>query len=73
MRTGIRGRIVERMFTDQFLIISGNYCTPKKVDINACTLSYEIDSKGFYQPVYVFQIQFDEIEIPLSVKIPAIL
>ena len=25
MRTGIRGRIVERMFTDQFLIISVNY------------------------------------------------
>ena len=49
------------------------YSLPKEVDINACTLSYEIDSKGFYQPVYVFQIQFDEIEIPLSVKIPAIL
>ena len=34
------------------------------------TLDYELDTKGFYQPVYVFSVLWDEIES--TINIPAI-
>lgn len=32
------------------------YVSPESVSINGCTLGYAIDTKGFYQPVYYFDV-----------------
>jgi hypothetical protein len=41
-----------------------------KIDLKYVTLSYEQDSKGYLQPVYIFQYRvYDEIKV---IYIPAI-
>ncbi len=44
---------------------------PSQVQVRSCQLEYEVDSKGFYQPVYVFDLQLEGMEDPSIVKIPA--
>ena len=29
---------------------------PLKIEIRSCTLSYQVDTKGFYQPVYLVEL-----------------
>lgn len=40
--------------------------------VTYCSLNYELDSKGFYQPVYEFHIKNKENEFLGTIKIPAI-
>ena len=41
------------------------------VTVVSCTLDYEIDTKGFYQPVYIFEILIPEIWNTERAMIPA--
>ena len=42
----------------------------KDYEVLEVTLDYELDTKGYYQPVYVFSVLWDEIES--TINIPAI-
>lgn len=35
------------------------YYSPQEVEIISCELEYQIDTKGFYQPVYAFKVVLD--------------
>lgn len=35
------------------------YNAPAKVEVMACRLEYQLDTKGFYQPVYMFELCYD--------------
>ena len=41
------------------------------VSVISCTLDYEIDTKGFYQPVYIFEILITETGNTCEAMIPA--
>lgn len=58
-------------------MVAGNFAqvayfenwAPEQVEVTACTLDYQVDSKGFYQPVYLFTVEaqgqpFGEVLIP---------
>lgn len=45
---------------------------PRNVTILSCKLEYQVDTKGFYQPVYMFKVMYDGIEDQLRIMIPAI-
>ena len=45
---------------------------PKQVNIESCTLGYALDTKGFYQPVYHFEVTTPGWEHSATVMIPAI-
>lgn len=37
-----------------------DHYSPKKITVSSCTLEYCIDTKGFYQPIYVFELLDDQ-------------
>ena len=39
------------------------YYAPTSVTVKSCTLEYRIDTKGFYQPVYVFAVETNGFDI----------
>ena len=41
------------------------------VNVLSCTLDYEIDTKGFYQPVYIFEIMYPDTGNIDTIIIPA--
>lgn len=46
--------------------------SPKNVTILSCELEYCVDTKGFYQPVYMFKVMYDGVEDQLRIMIPAL-
>ena len=44
---------------------------PDKVIVNSCILSHVVDTKGFLQPAYFFEITFCETQEHVSITIPA--
>lgn len=48
------------------------YCAPDKISVLSCALEYQIDTKGFYQPVYVFELLSDNGEYAIRSIIPAL-
>lgn len=46
--------------------------SPKNVTILSCELEYRVDTKGFYQPVYMFKVMYDGVEDQLKIMIPAL-
>ena len=45
----------------------------REMEVNSVSISYEMDSKGFYQPVYVFGVVYnDDTEIKGNIEVPAI-
>lgn len=44
---------------------------PARVSVQNCTLGYEIDTKGFYQPVYYFEVMAPQWDGPDTVLISA--
>ncbi len=44
---------------------------PAAVRITACSLEYRVDTKGFYQPVYVFDVILDGEDNGYGIVIPA--
>ncbi len=45
---------------------------PKEMEIRSCTLSYQVDTKGFYQPVYLVEVAARDTNYEETVVIPAI-
>ncbi len=54
---------------------TGNYAfehyEPERVEVRSCQLDYVTDSKGFYQPVYVFNIASTDTVYEATVMVPA--
>lgn len=46
--------------------------SPKNVTVLSCELEYQVDTKGFYQPVYMFMVMYDGVEDQQRILIPAI-
>ena len=44
---------------------------PEKLVVLSCELAYEIDTKGFYQPVYLFAVEAEDDSYKNTVMIPA--
>ena len=47
------------------------YIDPKSIEILSCELGYEIDTKGFYQPVYCFRLKSEDGAYQNEIFIPA--
>ena len=56
-----------RFFGDVFEFIS-----PKSVTLLSCSLEYQADTKGFYQPVYMLKVMYDGSTDELGITIPAL-
>ena len=46
--------------------------TPKNVTVVSCKLEYQVDTKGYYQPVYMFKVMYDGVEDEMRIMIPAL-
>ena len=44
---------------------------PTAVSVNRCVLDYQVDTKGFYQPVYIFYVESLDGSYGYSIMIPA--
>lgn len=42
--------------------------SPRKVTVVACDLTYEVDTKGYVQPVYAFSVEVDEAENDIQIN-----
>jgi len=47
-------------------------CSPENVEILSCELDYQVDTKGYYQPVYLFKVMYDGVEDEMKIMIPAL-
>lgn len=47
-------------------------CDPRPVTVTSCTLDYQVDTKGFLQPVYLFTISAGNSEYEETILIPAL-
>ena len=43
-----------------------------EVTVTSCTLEYQVDTKGYYQPVFIFEVVPDSSEERLVIMIPAL-
>jgi len=46
--------------------------SPKNVTVLSCELEYQVDTKGYYQPVYMFKVMYDGVEDEMRIMIPAL-
>lgn len=44
---------------------------PSEITVTKCVLEYEVDTKGFYQPVYIFFLVYGSDPYEYSVMVPA--
>ena len=56
-----------RFFGDVF-----EFLNPKSVNLLSCTLDYQVDTKGFYQPVYMLKVTYDGTADEMKIMIPAL-
>lgn len=47
------------------------YVKPSEITVTECVLDYQVDTKGFYQPVYIFSMEATDGSYDYSVMIPA--
>ena len=45
---------------------------PSKLTVLGCALEYRVDTKGFYQPVYIFDVQSPDGDYQSQILIPAL-
>ena len=45
---------------------------PAKISVTSCVLEYRVDTKGFYQPVYVFDLESPDGDYHSHALIPAL-
>lgn len=64
-----------RLCTGQFMGNYFEYVSPSEMTITGVSLDYEVDSKGFYQPVYIFTVKLysanDDVDT-CTITIPAL-
>ena len=46
--------------------------SPKNVTVVSCELDYQVDTKGYYQPVYMFKVMYDGVADKMRIMIPAL-
>ena len=46
--------------------------SPENVTVLSCELEYQVDTKGYYQPVYMFKVMYDGIADEMRIMIPAL-
>ena len=61
-------RLCEGNFYDRGFF---EYMNPTHVNVTSCTLEYEVDTKGFYQPVYYFDVASKDGTYEYRAMIPA--
>ncbi len=61
-------RLMDGYFHDGYWLA---YYGIEEVTVTSCDLTYMIDSKGFYQPVYVFRLLSPQEEYPYDAFVPA--
>ena len=49
------------------------YEAPKEITVINCTLQYQIDTKGFYQSVYSFEVVSEDGQYQYQIQIPAMM
>lgn len=49
------------------------YESPEAVTVTSCTLRYLVDTKGFYQPVYSFEVVSEDGQYQYWIQIPAMM
>lgn len=62
----------EKLLSGKFTSENEGVLRADPVYIDSCTLSYTIDTKGFYQPVYLFALSAGNGEYAETVMIPAL-
>ncbi len=62
----------ERMKRGSFLGGVYEMLSPENVTVLSCELEYQVDTKGFYQPVYLFKVMYDGVEDEMGIMIPAL-
>ena len=46
--------------------------SPENVTVLSCELEYQVDTKGYYQPVYMFKVMYDGGADEMRIMIPAL-
>ena len=46
--------------------------SPKNVTVLSCELEYQVDTKGYYQPVYMLKVMYDGVADEMRIMIPAL-
>lgn len=44
----------------------------KQIEVLSCTLSYQVDTKGFYQPVYLVELRSEDTNFEVTETVPAL-
>ena len=47
------------------------YAAPQTVSVTDCEFDYQVDTKGYYQPVYIFYMEATDVSYGYNVIIPA--
>ena len=61
----------EELKKGNFYWVPWGFSDSKKIDVLSCSLLYEIDTKGFYQPVYAFAVLIDN-QTEAEFRVPAL-
>lgn len=62
----------EKLCRGEFNDETGYLRNTTEVTVTSCTLEYQVDTKGYYQPVFIFEVIADTIGERLTVMIPAL-
>ena len=62
----------EKLRRGEFNDETGYLGNATEVTITSCTLEYQVDTKGYYQPVFIFEVVTDTSDERLDVMIPAL-
>lgn len=62
----------ERLQSGEFTSYWFRQAAPDPVTVRSCTLAYRVDTKGFCQPVYLFEIAAGNSEYAETILIPAL-
>lgn len=62
----------EKLCRGEFNDETGSLENASEVTVTSCTLEYQVDTKGYYQPVFIFEVTTDVNDERLTVMIPAL-
>lgn len=62
----------EKLCRGEFHDETGVLGNTAEITVTSCTLDYQADTKGFYQPVFIFEVVPDSSEERLVIMIPAL-
>ena len=62
----------EKLCRGEFNDETGSLENASEVTVTSCTLEYQVDTKGYYQPVFIFEVTTDVNDESLTVMIPSL-